>query len=275
MLYRWIIGLIIVGAMVGSWGEPVTAAELPMESLTSYWEEYLNDTRYILTAPARWERQDWLGAGLVLGAAWALYDSDEEIRRHFQKHRDSTTESVANFAENFGDVTTLLPTLALTYGYGKYIGNEVLQRASMLSIESVVISCGFTAGMKVLTHRSRPYTGEGYNQWGGLSSSLSDKHLSFPSAHSAAAFSTATVFATIYKERDWVPYVAYGLATMTALSRIHDDKHWASDVFVGSVIGWYTAKQIMARQEQRENNRMAWMSRVVPGGVGLTFQYQF
>ncbi|HPT86405.1 MAG TPA: phosphatase PAP2 family protein [Bacillota bacterium] len=272
---RWFIVLILIGMMLGLWGEPASAADLPGASLAGLVEEYWNDTCYILSAPARWEGRDWLGAGLVLSTALALYESDEDIQRHFRNHRNSTMDNVSDFAENFGDVTMVLPALALAYGYGKYSGNSELQTASLLSIESVVISSGFTVGLKMFTHRSRPYTGEGHDRWDGISGSFSDKKLSFPSAHSAAAFATATVFATVYKDRPWVPYVVYGLASMTALSRIYDDKHWASDVFVGSVIGWYSAKQVLARRPQSENNRITWMPTVVPDGVGVMFRYHF
>lgn len=275
MQYRLVIAVILFGVALSLWGEPVAASELLDEPLTVYLEEYWNDTQHILTAPARWESRDWLGAGLVIGTTLVLYESDEEIQRHFQKHRNSTTADLANVAENLGDVGTVLPVLALVYGYGKYTDNQELRKASLLSIESVVISCGFTVGLKLLTHRSRPYTGEGHDHWGGLGGSLSDKELSFPSAHSAAAFSMAAVLATVYKEQAWVPYVAYSLATLTALSRIHDDVHWASDVFLGSVIGWYTAKQIITHGEQPENSRPELMPVLVPGGAGLMFHYKF
>jgi membrane-associated phospholipid phosphatase len=40
--------------------------------------------------------------------------------------------------------------------------------------------------------------------------------------------------------------LAYGIATLTALSRVNDNAHWASDVFFGAIIGYFTAKAIMA-----------------------------
>ncbi len=36
--------------------------------------------------------------------------------------------------------------------------------------------------------------------------------------------------------------MSYSLASLTGLSRIHDNRHWASDVFCGAMLGWGTAK---------------------------------
>src|SRR5205809_1086183 len=43
---------------------------------------------------------------------------------------------------------------------------------------------------------------------------------SFPSGHTVAAFSLATVIARRYGGHRWVPYVAYGLAGVVGFSRI-------------------------------------------------------
>ncbi len=69
-----------------------------------------------------------------------------------------------------------------------------------------------------------------------------DRNLSFFSGHTALAFSLATsaaVLATLRHERlaplVWV--VGYVAATATGISRMAADKHFASDVIVGSVVG--------------------------------------
>ncbi len=68
-----------------------------------------------------------------------------------------------------------------------------------------------------------------------------------PSGHAITAFSLATVFADQYRHRRWVPPLAYGLATLTAASRVHENRHWTSDIFVGSCIGYFTARTILNR----------------------------
>jgi hypothetical protein len=73
---------------------------------------------------------------------------------------------------------------------------------------------------------------------GGPGFSFKYEKILFPSGHSALAFSLAMVIASKYKGTV-IPIIAYITAVLTALSRVHDKKHWASDIFLGSVIGFF------------------------------------
>ena len=53
----------------------------------------------------------------------------------------------------------------------------------------------------------------------------------FPSGHTIAAFSIATVFAERYHRHRWVPWTAYGLAGLIGFSRVTLQAHFPSDVF--------------------------------------------
>jgi len=61
-------------------------------------------------------------------------------------------------------------------------------------------------------------------------------HLSFPSGHTSSAFATATSLSMAYGWRAGVP--AYSAAVLTGLSRMADNKHWASDVVAGGFLGF-------------------------------------
>ena len=58
------------------------------------------------------------------------------------------------------------------------------------------------------------------------------------------AFSIATVLASTYKDKKWVAILSYSLAGLAGLSRLNVDEHWASDVFVGAVLGIAIGKTI-------------------------------
>lgn len=68
---------------------------------------------------------------------------------------------------------------------------------------------------------------------------------SFPSGHTAAAFSAATVYAMEYKDRPIVPIIAYSAASLIGLSRITENKHWATDVLAGAVLGYFCGRQVV------------------------------
>ena len=74
---------------------------------------------------------------------------------------------------------------------------------------------------------------------------MGDFNASFPSGHAGSAFAVASVFAETYGEQNpWVPWVVYPIAAGTSLSRIDDDRHWLSDVFLGGAIGYFTGKMV-------------------------------
>jgi membrane-associated phospholipid phosphatase len=56
---------------------------------------------------------------------------------------------------------------------------------------------------------------------------------SFPSGHTAIAFSTAAVIGESYQ----CGFITYPLAFLVAYSRVYKEAHWASDVLAGAFIG--------------------------------------
>lgn len=120
-------------------------------------------------------------------------------------------------------------------------------------MESILLATLFTNTIKFSTHRSRPNTGESYDSWGEPSLEDDNDYLSFPSGHATSVFSVATVIATEYKENPYIPGLSYSIASLTAISRVHDNRHWASDIFMGSVIGYFTGKWVIKLNNRNEN----------------------
>lgn len=112
-----------------------------------------------------------------------------------------------------------------------------------MTFESLVLTAGLISGLKYVTGRERPANTDDALDFNGPS--MGDFNASFPSGHAGNAFSTATVMSEIYgPEHPWVPFVAYPLATGVALARLNDDRHWASDVFVGGAIGFFVGEMV-------------------------------
>ena len=109
---------------------------------------------------------------------------------------------------------------------------------------SLLVNSAITQQLKVSFHRYRPRSGSAYNRFDW--SDGIEENTSFVSGHTSNIFTTATVFATNYKDVKWVPPVAYGLATLVGLSRIYDNAHWASDVMAGAAVGFASAKAMNA-----------------------------
>jgi len=217
-----------------------------------YFEGYISDIKSILISPSHWQRSDWIKASLITGITAGLYTQDQKIQDWVQENRSSVSDRVSEFAKPFGDGRYTLPGLGALYLYGHLFEDEKAQRTALLSLKSFVISGLFVQALKFTGHRHRPSSGDPYNTWDGPGFSTSN--LSFPSGHSSSAFAIATVIASEYGDKAFVSPLAYGIATLTALSRVNDNSHWASDVFFGAVIGYFTAKAIIALNNNKINN---------------------
>ena len=115
-----------------------------------------------------------------------------------------------------------------------------------------------TSGLKMLAERHRPNTGDSPTTWDGPHLSL--KNVSFCSGHTASAFSIATVFADVYKDNAFVPPIAYGLATLTGLSRVYSNEHWASDAFFGAALGYFVSKGLLSFHKEDKDKKVTNLS---------------
>jgi membrane-associated phospholipid phosphatase len=70
----------------------------------------------------------------------------------------------------------------------------------------------------------------------------------FPFGNTIAAFSIATIFAKRYRRHRWVPWVAYGLASLVSFSRMTLQDHFPSDVFAGAALGFAISHFVVLRR---------------------------
>jgi membrane-associated phospholipid phosphatase len=215
-----------------------------------YFKGYVSDTGAMIGSAARWRPSNWLKVPIAVFAMSRLIDEEDDVQIWAQRHRTPATDRVAGFAKCMGDGKYAVPALGALYCCGWLLDSPRAQRTALLSLESVAVSGFFAEGVKVLSHKHRPVSTDlETERWAGPRLTMSN--LSFPSGHSAAAFAVATVVASEYGNHRLVPPLAYGAASLCGLSRINDNAHWASDVLVGSAIGYLTARAVVARHGDR------------------------
>ena len=89
------------------------------------------------------------------------------------------------------------------------------------------------------------------------------KDSSFPSGHTAVAFSLASSLSRDIKGH-WDDVAFYGAASLTGLARMNDNKHWLSDVVAGATLGIFAGKWAT-----RGNSRVS----ASPGGLSFTYHF--
>ena len=88
--------------------------------------------------------------------------------------------------------------------------------------------------------------------------------MSFPSGHAAGGFAAAAVVAHHYGWKAAIP--AYVGATYIAAARVHDNKHYLSDVTFGAAMGIAGARTVLLKAG-RYGAHVA--PALTPGGVAL------
>ena len=249
-----LVGFLAGPAIAASLGPSGTTGISLGQGLTSghdvglspdYFLSYGPDLARVVISPVKWTPSDWVRFMAVASLASAVADRDTDIQAWIQRNRTKGMDRLARIGEPLGNGRYVLPTLGLTYCYGRIFGDERAQRASLLSIESVLVSGAVTGGIKYLAHKRRPFEtapGEDDIPWSGPG--LNSKDVSFPSGHTTIAFAVATVMATEYKDHRLVRPLVYTAASLVGFSRLNSNSHWLSDVIMGAAIGHFTARAI-------------------------------
>lgn len=174
--------------------------------------------------------------------------NDRKVMDMVQNVRADVPQGLMDFGYQMGYKTGLGPLIIGSYFLGVVFENNELKSAGLITLAAEVATGIVTEAFKTTFQRQRPSTSDSPYQF-----FMGEKHKSFFSGHSAAAFSAATIFSLIFgKKYPAVPYIAYGVAAITAYSRMHEKGHWGSDVIFGAIAGHLISKivyKIMTKED--------------------------
>ena len=131
-----------------------------------------------------------------------------------------------------------------TYAWGKKKGAPRVVHVGVDLLRAQILTAGLTFGVKVAVGRERPDT----------------TGFSFPSGHAAVTFASASV---LQRHFGWKGALAYTIATYVAASRLHENRHYLSDVIFGAAIGTVAGRTVT------RHGRDTWTVTAAPtrGGV--------
>lgn len=209
----------------------------------------LEDARRVFTAPAHFDGGDWLYAALAAGLTAAAYTVDGDVRDYAQRQPVEDWELPLTVGQWYGSGAVSGALGAGLYAAGLIAGDDDTRITGRLVLQSMAYSLVITELLKVLTGRARPYLGEGKDAFG--LPTLDIEHHSFPSGHATVAFALSATLARRFGSTP-LSVLLYGLAAMTAVQRVADDRHWLSDTVLGAVIGGVVGLAVVRFEEERE-----------------------
>lgn len=184
-----------------------------------------------------------LAGALSLGVV--VFANDREIMDYVQENKTPISAPVTTIGNMMGR-EAIAPIVAGAYFIGAVMKNGKLKKVGLFAMAGGIATQIVTEAFKKTFQRMRPNASDSPYDF------FEDHNNSFFSGHTSGAFSLATAVAEVYKDKPIVPYVAYGIAAMTAYARMHDKKHWATDVLAGAVAGHLVTKILIRSFEHSE-----------------------
>jgi membrane-associated phospholipid phosphatase len=205
----------------------------------------------------------WVAGGFVLGTV-AMLPLDRRIAEQLQDSTTQTNRFFSNAATGFRVISQPGAYIigGSLYAIGRVGGNERMADLGLHGSEAVFFATAGTWVLKGLAGRARPYVAEDTVPGDfSLGRGFREGHdySSFPSGHTATAFAAAAAV-TGETSRWWprsTPFIApvmYGGATMVGLSRMFNNRHWASDVVLGAAVGTFAGFKVVRYHHSHPGN---------------------
>ena len=208
----------------------------------------------------------YLAGGFIAGTLMSRR-VDELFAKKLQNKNSQSSRFLQDVAVTF---RTIAEPGAFVIGGTLYVAGRASKQRDMADLglhgtEAVVLGSIFAGVLKDAFGRARPFvhpptdsTGFDPNDWQfGRGLTSGDRYRSFPSGHSVAAFAAAA--AVVNETARWWPNLTwvigpamYGGAGIVGLSRMYNNRHWASDVMMGAAIGTFAGNKVV-RYHHRTN----------------------
>ena len=240
-----------------------TKEEQNPDANTPFLQAMLEDQGRIWSTPFHIKKKDiakWLASALIAGI---LIVNDEAIYRNVKEFQNNNpwVDDLSPQITVLGDGTLNLGICGLFYLGGLVFQSGRAKETAKLSLMSLLHASIVVQVIKHLAGRQRPSVENGKDYWHGPAGAIKRyqddgfaPYYAFPSGHTITVWSVAAVIAHMYKETTVVPILCYTLATLAGLSRVTEDTHWLSDVFVGAVLGYAIARFVVKKRSKSKFN---------------------
>ncbi len=227
----------------------------------------LDDFKQQALSPLGINKRGWLAGATLVGTTIGIGFLDKPIQKWAAGLRRKNPD-LGSYSRTVSDIGGVyeVATFAGIATYGFVFKNPKLRTTTALATQAYITSTFWSTLFKSVSGRLRPHDikqNSTMNQptfhgpfytlpYGGNSA--------FPSGHTTLAFAAARVYAMEYKNIPAVPVIAYSAAGLIGFSRIIENRHWATDVFAGALLGYACGTQVV-------NNYHRYAKLVRTGGL--------
>lgn len=238
--------------------DSVTSSYQPASKKVWFLKGFVQDEGKLWASPIKNADKRFMFWVPVFGVTMLALANDEKIYsevKKFQGKHDWVNKASPVITYG-GENITDLSVCGLFYVGGLVFKNVKAKQTGILCLEALGHAGLIVTAGKLITGRQRPGYDNGKDYWHWFPASFKQfgsdpqpEYDAFPSGHTIAAWSVATVIAKQYHNHLIVPILAYATATGVGISRITEDAHWMSDVIIGAAMG-YTIGSFIAKKRK-------------------------
>lgn len=237
-------------------------------AVRSYPRRVVSDLGALLTGPARLDAAGWCRFALGVAAVGVTSAFDKSIRNNIQDWRTSGSDRFAHHVRPLGQWGAIV-LVGGAWVAGDATGNSTWTAIGKDGIEASLLAAGIvTPFLKRVAGRYRPDALQGPHDFQPFSG-----HASFPSGEATEAFAVASVISA-HSHRIWIKSIAWGAAGLVGWERMNLDRHWASDIVGGALIGAGIGEWVVHRhQPEAVAGRFQWSVAPMGEGAAVVFTW--
>jgi len=169
----------------------------------------------------------WI-AGIGATAALAAHQADGSVNGDLQH-----TGDFFQAGDPIGNAGVQLAGATAVYVIGRWTHSPRPARIGMDLLRAQALAGSMSLAIKVSVQRERP----------------DGRNFSFPSGHTAVTVASMTV---LCRRLGWAwALPLYGTGAYVAMSRLHDNQHWLSDVVFGAAVGGIAGRTVTRDRHSR------------------------